>query len=66
MGATIIDELQDHLYEAMPFVPNISRTLYRIYSCQVRNMKPPGNTFNLEGITQAWLDPKGCWGMTAS
>jgi len=56
----IIDDLQDHLYDTMPFIPNISRTLYRFYPCHIRNMKPPSYSFNLEGITTAWIDPTGC------
>ncbi len=56
----VINEMQDYLYEVMPFVPGVTRTYFYIYTCRVQNMRPYSPTHNLEGIAQAWLDPSDC------
>ena len=56
----IIDELQDYLYEIVPFVPSDSRIYYRFYGCNVKNMHPTDWHGHLTGITEAWLDPSAC------
>lgn len=56
----IIDRMQDRLHEIMAYVPGLVRIYYRFYSCQMKNMKPEGDTPNLDGLAYAWLDPAGC------
>lgn len=56
----IMGELQDHLYEIMPFVPSNSLVYNRFYACRVKNMRPTHFNYNLEGLDEAWLDPTGC------
>ncbi|MSQ28286.1 MAG: ABC transporter substrate-binding protein [Dehalococcoidia bacterium] len=56
----IIDELQEHLYEVMPYVPTFSLTSWRVQSCQLKNMRPSSQSHNHEGLQQAWIDPAGC------
>ena len=56
----VIDQLQDRLYDIMPFVPTASRVFYRLYSCRLQNMPPPSYSLNMEGLAGAWLDPSGC------
>ncbi len=56
----IADQLQDTLYDLMPYAPTINRIYHRLYACQVKNMKPTHQSRNLEGLDAAWLDPTGC------
>ena len=54
------DQLQDLLYDLMPYAPTINRIYHRIYACPVKNMKPTHQSRNLEGLDRAWLDSAGC------
>ena len=56
----IIDQLQDRLYELMPYIPVANLVYYRFYSCRMKNMRSTDWQANLTGITHAWLDPSTC------
>jgi len=56
----VIDQIQDYLYQQMPFVPTVSRLYYGFLSCQVRNMFPNHNSYIYWGFQQAWVDQTGC------
>ncbi len=56
----IINEIQDYMYETMPYVPTVVINYFRIQSCQIKNMKPDHQTPNLDGLANAWLDPSAC------
>lgn len=56
----IINDVQDYLYEVMPFVPGVTRSYFYIYGCRVKNMRPYSPTHNLDGLAEAWLDSSGC------
>jgi len=57
---SIMEELQDYLYEIMPFVPSNSLVYNRFYSCRVKNMRPTHFDYNQEGLDELWLDATGC------
>lgn len=56
----ILDQLQDKLFDLMPFIPTNSLIYYRLQSCRVKNMPSTDYTQQLTGIAGAWLDPTGC------
>ena len=56
----IINEIQDYMYETMPYVPTVVINYFRLDSCQLKNMKPDHQTPNLDGLANAWLDATGC------
>jgi ABC-type transport system substrate-binding protein len=56
----LINDLQEYLYELMPYVPTFSLTSWRIQSCQLKNMRPSNQSHNQEGLHHAWIDPTGC------
>jgi ABC-type transport system substrate-binding protein len=56
----IMDQLQERLFEIMPWVPTNSIVGYRIFSCRVQNMRSTEYTEQLTGLAEAWLDPTGC------
>lgn len=56
----LMDQIQDRLYELMPIVPVQSSRVYRLVSCQVKNMHPPHYQYQLDGVQYAWIDPAGC------
>lgn len=56
----VLDQMQDRLYEAMPYVPVITPIYFRFYSCQARNLSPVHNTLGFYGLKHAWLDSTGC------
>ena len=56
----IIDEMQDYIYEVMPYVPTVVINYHRLYSCQLKNMRPDHMTPDLKGVEAAWLDDSGC------
>lgn len=56
----LLDQLQDKLYDTMPYVPTQSLIYYRFYSCRIKNIPSTDYTQQLSGIARAWLDPTGC------
>ena len=56
----IINDLQDRLYETMPYAPAVSKVIFQFYSCKVQNMKPYHFALALDGVEAAWLDPSKC------
>jgi peptide/nickel transport system substrate-binding protein len=56
----VADQLQDVLYDLMPYAPTINRIYHRVYACAVKNMRPTHQSRNLEGLDRAWLDSAGC------
>ena len=56
----IIDQMQERLYELMPFVPQVSRLYYHVVSCRLRNASQVVPTYNPPLVKEAWLDPTGC------
>ena len=55
-----LDQLQQRLYDLMPWVPTFSLVYYRIYSCRIKNMHSTDYHQQLTGVAQAWIDPTGC------
>jgi peptide/nickel transport system substrate-binding protein len=57
----LIDQIQDYMYEQMPYVPTVARVYHGFISCQVKNMRPPNAASNYNwGFEHAWVDPTGC------
>ena len=56
----IIEELQEHLVEMMPYVPTVSRVYYHFSSCRLKNWQPSKPNHNHYGIKVEWLDRAGC------
>lgn len=56
----ILDQMQDYLMEAVPYVPTISRVYYRFDSCRVKNMRPTHQSTSNWGYQHAWINPAGC------
>lgn len=56
----IIDQIQDYLYEQMPYVPTVSRLYYGVLACHVKNMYPNHNSLNYWGFQHAWIDQTPC------
>jgi peptide/nickel transport system substrate-binding protein len=56
----LLDQMQDRLYEDMPYVPVITPMYFRFYSCQAQNLSPVHNTLAFYGLKHAWLDAAGC------
>lgn len=56
----VIDQLQDHLLEVMPYVPTVSRVYYHFISCRVKNWQPTKINNNHFSIKVEWLDRAGC------
>ncbi len=55
-----IDQLQDRLYEVMPYVPVASRLYYHVLSCRTKNARLINPAYNSRTAVEAWLDPSGC------
>ena len=56
----IVDQIQDYLYDQMPYVPTVSRVYYGVLACRIKNMTPNHQSTNYWGFEQAWIDPAGC------
>ena len=58
----LVSQLEERLWQTLPWVPTVSRTYYYFYSCRAKNMMyvPTGNTANQQIIVHMWLDSAGC------
>lgn len=56
----MLDQMQDILYEEMPYVPLISGMYFGFQSCELRNMHPFHQTTRTDGYAYAWYDKTGC------
>ena len=56
----ITDQLQDRLYETVPYAPTVSRIYYHFISCRIKNSSLGKPNHNQVSMKQAWVDPTGC------
>ena len=56
----LIDQIQDRLYELMPWVPALSNVYHHFQSCRLRNASQVNPAYNQPALAEAWLDPTGC------
>ncbi|MEK7216016.1 MAG: ABC transporter substrate-binding protein [Chloroflexota bacterium] len=56
----MLDQLQDILFEEMPYAPLISGMYFGFQSCELRNMHPFHQTTRTDGYAYAWSDKTGC------
>lgn len=56
----LIDQIQDRLYEIMPWVPALSNVYHHFQSCRLRNASQVNPAYNQPMLAEAWLDPTGC------
>ncbi len=56
----LVNQLQDRLYDQMPYVPAITRVYNHFYSCRVHNIPWTKNTDGHIGLRYYWLDDRGC------
>ncbi len=56
----IIDQIQDRLYDLMPYYPPIGRIFYHAVSCRTHNYMQIQPGYNTPAAVYAWLDPEGC------
>jgi len=56
----IINQIQDRLYDLMPYYPVIGTIFYHALSCRTRNYIQIQPGYNTPGPLYAWLDPTGC------
>lgn len=56
----IMDQIQDKLYDLMPYVPGTARVYYHFINCRVKNFKQVHMGRNTQGPMYAWIDQAGC------
>ncbi len=56
----IWDQLQDHLYDVVPYVPTVGTIYGMALACEVKNYKRVHTGRNPSGFVRAWLDKSGC------
>ena len=56
----VIDQIQDYMYDQMPYVPTVSRLYYGVLACRIKNMYPNHNSLNYWGFQHAWIDETDC------
>jgi len=56
----IIDQIQDRLYDLMPYYPPIARIFYHFASCRTRNYMQLQPGYNTPSPVYAWIDQAGC------
>lgn len=56
----LVAQLQDRLYEVMPFVPVLSNYYHHFVSCRLQNYRRIQPAYNTATVVEAWLDPAGC------
>lgn len=56
----IVDQIQDRLYDLMPYVPGTARVYNHFINCRVKNFKQAHLGRNTHGPMYAWIDPAGC------
>jgi len=54
------DQLQDRLYDVMPYAPTVSRIYYHFTSCRTKNAPLAKPNHNHVSVKWAWIDPTGC------
>lgn len=55
-----VDQLQEYLYETLPFISVMSPLRYSILTCRVKNAAIYPPSYNSPIALQAWLDDTGC------
>ena len=55
-----LDQIQDRLYELMPYVPMVSRLYYHVASCRLQNMRQVVSSYNPPMVKEAWIDASSC------
>jgi ABC-type dipeptide/oligopeptide/nickel transport system permease subunit len=56
----ITDQLQDRLYEVLPFVATVSRTYFHFTGCRIKNSPLTKPNHNHVSMKLAWIDPTAC------
>ncbi|MSQ26538.1 MAG: ABC transporter substrate-binding protein [Dehalococcoidia bacterium] len=55
-----LDQIQDRLYDLMPYVPMVSRLYYHVASCRLQNMRQVNSSYNPPMVKEAWIDASSC------
>jgi ABC-type transport system substrate-binding protein len=55
-----LDQIQDRLYDLMPYVPMVSRLYYHVTSCRLQNARRAVPSYNHPMVKEAWIDTSGC------
>lgn len=56
----IVDQIQDLLYEKMPWVPGMPKVFFHFISCRVKNYMMIQPAYNGQSILYGWIDQAGC------
>lgn len=56
----ILDQMQERLYELMPYRPVVSNYYHHMVSCRVQNYRQVNPSYNTSAVLEAWLDPSQC------
>ena len=56
----ITDQIQDRLFDDVPYAPTVSRIYYHFTQCRIKNAPLTKPNHNHVGMKWAWIDPTGC------
>ncbi|MFN0070265.1 MAG: ABC transporter substrate-binding protein, partial [Chloroflexota bacterium] len=56
----ITDQIQDRLFDQVPYAPTVSRIYYHFTQCRIKNAPLTKPNHNHAGMKWAWIDPAGC------
>ena len=56
----ITDQIQDLLYEKMPWAPGMPKVFFHFVSCRVKNYMFIQPAYNGRSIVNGWIDEAGC------
>jgi peptide/nickel transport system substrate-binding protein len=56
----LLDQLEQHLFETMPYIPTISYNTYNVRACRLKNAALPNGSYTIDYGRTAWLDTSGC------
>ena len=56
----ITDQIQDRLFEQVPYAPTVSRIYYHFTQCRIKNSPLTKPNHNHVAMKWAWIDPTGC------
>ena len=56
----LLDQMQERLYELMPYRPVVSNYYHHMVSCRVQNYHRVNPSYNTSAVLEAWLDNSAC------
>jgi len=56
----IVDQIQDLLYDRMPWAPGMPKVFFHFISCRVKNYMMIQPAYNGRSILYGWIDQEGC------